>query len=114
MEKARAFAERVTAPPTGAQDSPLAVALSVEPLTAPDDTPLVLVVGAGTAETYQMVVKRRLFAPRVQSSTSVEVDFFLVKGDVVLAAGHHRAGSSVHARIGGGGSTWNKDANLSL
>ena len=114
VQKTRAFADRITAAPAGTQDSPLAVALSVEPLSAGRDLPMVLAVGAGTAETHQMVVKRRLLAPRIQVSTSVAVDFFLVKGDEVLAAGHHRAGSSVHARITRSGSTWTPDGNLSL
>ncbi|WP_323095394.1 hypothetical protein [Intrasporangium sp. YIM S08009] len=111
VQKARAFAERITTTAAGTQDSPLAVALSVEPLTTGTD-PLVLVVGAGKAETYQMIVKRRLFAPRIQTSTSVEVDFFLVKGDQVLTAGHHQASSSIHGLIAAEGSRWTKDADL--
>jgi len=114
VEKAHAFALRITTTPTGAtgaQDSPLAVALSVEPLTT-DKAALVLVVGGGKAETHQMVVKRRILAPTVQTSTSVEVDYFLVQGDSVLAAGHAQASSSVHGRIKGSGSTWTENAAM--
>ncbi len=85
--KVKAFATRVTtvAAPTG--ECPLTADYSIEPLTSGATNPWVLVVGPATTETYQMVVSRRMLAARLHVSARVEVDYFLVRGDLVRAAG---------------------------
>lgn len=104
LEKSRAFAERVTKAPAVGEPSALLQALSVEPLSTGDCC--VLVVSGGKAETYQAVVKRRLRAPQLQTSTSVEVDFVLVLHENVLASGHKTASVAFAGTIAGRGAEW--------
>ena len=104
VTKAAAFVERVARTPDGGGASPLAAAVTVEPLAG--GSTLVLVVGGASAESSQVMVTRRLAAPRLQTATTAEVDWFLVRGPVMVAAG--RAGGSVsfHGRIDRKGATW--------
>lgn len=105
MEKTRVFLAGLTEKPESGGPGLLARALHLEPLTA-DDNSCVLVLGDAKAETYQAVVKRRLLAPRLQTSTSVEVDYLLIKDAQVVAAGHHSESVSYAAVIKGSGPNW--------
>lgn len=106
LEKARAFAERVTKTPAAGGPSALAQAVSVEPLCAGSDF-CVLILGGARAETYQVVVKRRLWFPRIETSTSVEIDYLLVCDQNVVAGGHQTASAAYAGTINGDGAAWN-------
>lgn len=105
LEKARAFAERVTKTPDTGGPSALAQAVSVEPLSAAGDF-CVLVLGGAKAETYQAVVKRRIRFPRIQTSTTVEVDYLLVCDQNVVAGGHQTASAAYAGTIDGDDAEW--------
>lgn len=104
--KARAFAERVTEVPEPTGDSLLAVALSVEHLCEPDNASAVLVVGGARAETNQLLITRRIFSPRLQVSTTVEVDYALLADARILASGHVGDSVSYFAKITPRGAQW--------
>lgn len=110
VAKARAFAERVVAVPADGGVSPLGRVLSVEPLV--DDSYLILVLSGATAATDQVVVKRRIFSPRVQTSTSVGADYLLVAGDRILASGQQRSSVTYYGRLGRGGAYWKRARRL--
>lgn len=112
LEKARAFADRVVKAPDTGGPSLLSRALSVEPLAAKDSPFVVLVVGAGKAETYQVVVKRRILFPRIQTSTSVAVDFLLVDGQHIVAGGHKTGAATYAGKISGSGAKWDEVTDL--
>lgn len=99
VAKAKAFADRITAVSDKTGTSPLMAAYAVEPLGASPNDWFVLVLDAAKVESYQMVVKRRVFAPRVQISTSVTVEFFLLNKDGVVAAGRPTASAAFVAKI---------------
>ncbi len=107
LEKARAFAERVTKAADDGGPGALARAVSVEPLATAEGLH-VLVLGGAKAETYQTVVKRRVFYPRVQVSTSVEVDYLLIEGEHVVLAGHATSSAAYAGVIRGRGPRWRR------
>lgn len=111
VQKALAFAERVTKVSDKTGESPLTLAFSVEPLTA-QQPPHVLVLEGAKAECQQLLIKRRVFAPRLQVSAAVGVDYFLVRGEGLLACGHASAAASYHGKITGGGASWQGVAAL--
>lgn len=111
LEKARTFADRVVKAPDTGGPSLLSKALSVEPL-ATRASSLVLVVGAGKAETYQVAVKRRILFPRIQTSTSVSVDFLLVEGRHIVAGGHETGAVTYAGKISGSGAKWDEVTDL--
>lgn len=106
MTKARTFAERVTKVAEATGDSLLAVALSVEQLCEPDNASAVLVVGGARAETNQLLITRRIFSPRLQVSTTVEVDYALLADGRILASGHVGDSVSYFAKITPRGAQW--------
>ena len=106
LAKAREFADRVTKASDGRGPSALAKAVAAEPLADTADTTCVLVIGGAKAETYQTLVKRRIFWPRIQTSTSVEVDYLLVHGEDVRAGGHRTASLAFAGHFGGSGAKW--------
>lgn len=106
VTKAAAYVERVSRAPEGGGASPLAAAVTVEPIAG--GTTLVLVVGGASAESSQVMVTRRLAAPRLQTATTVEVDWFLVRGPVTVAAGRAGGSASFHGRIGRNGAQWQR------
>lgn len=69
-------------------DNPPTPADATKPVTETRSTPHVLLLGGAKAEANQVVVTRRILAPRVHISTSVEAQYLLVQGTSVLAAGH--------------------------
>lgn len=99
LGKARAFAERVTAAPQTNGTSVLAKALSIEPAAAEGSKALVLCLQGGTAETNQIVVRRRIRWPRLQTSTSVEVDYLMVSAENGRAWGGHATASVTYAGV---------------
>lgn len=107
---AAAYVERVSRTPDVGGASPLAAAVAVEPLA--DGATLVLVVGGASAESSQVMVTRRLAAPRLQTATTVEVDWFLVRGPVTVAAGRAGGSASFHGRIGRQGAVWQRVPGL--
>ncbi len=96
--KARAFTERVTTVSEGTGESPLTAAYAIEPLSSGGADVWVLVLGPAKTETYQMVVSRRILSPRLHVSTGVEVDYVLLKGPGVCAAGHATASAAYWER----------------
>ncbi len=112
VQKLRAFSERITKVSAAGEDSPLTAALSVEPLSSGTGNLYVLVVGGAKAETYQVVVKRRILAPRLQVSTAIEVDYLLVRGEQLVAAGHATASAAYRGKISASGATWKKSPAL--
>ncbi|WP_322409995.1 hypothetical protein [Microbacterium invictum] len=97
-----AFSARITTPGADGRP-PLAVALALEGLTA---ATAVLVIGDGTAETTQMTVARRIRMPRIHVSVGVGFEWFLVRADQIVAAGHAHGAVSTSARVRGGGLEW--------
>ncbi len=110
--KAKAFADRVSAvsPETGS--SPLTTAYSIEPLATKSQHRRVLLLGGATAEANQVVVTRRLLAPRVHVSTSVEAHYLLLDDDGVVAAGRSSASAAYAARITRWGAGWSRIQGL--
>lgn len=111
--KVKAFADRISTVSAGGE-SPLMAAYSIEPLTAGAGAPSVLVLAGAKAETFQMLIKRRIFAPRLQVSTTIEVDYFLVKGVDVITSNHATASVSHHGLITRRGSSWKTVENLTM
>lgn len=108
VEKTRAFSERITTAPSSGGVSTLASAIAVEAIAtaAKDSAPSVLVVGPGKVESNQLVVARRIFHPRLQVSVALSVDYFLVRGDLLLAAGRAGRGVSYMGVVKGDGVEW--------
>jgi hypothetical protein len=107
LAKARSFADRITTLPETGGPSALARAVAIEPLTVTDDKVLVLCLAGGKAETNQMVVKRRIWWPRIQTSTAVEVDYLLVSTlDGQVWGGHAAAAVTNEGVINGKGLDW--------
>lgn len=104
--KVRAFTERVTTVSAGTGDSPLAAAYAIEPLASGGADVWVLVLGPAKTETYQMVVSRRILAPRLHVSTGVEVDYVLLKGPEICAAGHATASAAYWGKVKSSGAEW--------
>lgn len=104
--KVRAFTERVTTVSATTGDSPLTAAYAIEPLTSDGADSWVLVLGPAKTETYQMVISRRILAPRLHVSTGVEVDYVLVKGAEVHAAGHETASAAYWGKVKASGAEW--------
>jgi hypothetical protein len=102
IDQLAAFTGRVTAA-TDDGRSPLAIALALEGL---DAATAVLVVGDATAETVQMTVARRFLMPRLHVSAGVGFDWFLLEGDLIVAAGHARGAESTSGRVGWGRLKW--------
>lgn len=102
IDQLTAFSTRVT---TATDDgrSPLAIALSLEGL---DAASAVLIVGGATAETVQMTVARRFLMPRLHVSAGVGFDWFLLEGDLIVAAGHAHGAESTSGRVGWGRLKW--------
>jgi hypothetical protein len=111
--KARDLLTRITTAPPGEPGS-LGTVLAVEALATATAgaEPWVLVLGAAPAEASQIVVTRRLLAPRLQTSASVTVDWFLVRGQFVRAAGRECASVAHHARIQRDGAVWSAQTAL--
>lgn len=112
VAKAKAFADRVSTAPAETGVSPLASAYSVEPLAAKDADRYVLLLGGATAEANQVVVTRRLLAPRLHVSTSVEAHYLLLGDDGVIAGGRSSASAAYAAKITRSGADWVKIERL--
>ncbi len=111
--KVKAFADRVSAPAPDKGPSALMAAYAIEPVSQAGDNPWVLVIGPAKAETYQMMVSRRLFSPRLHISTGVEVDYVLLHGARVRRAGHATASAAYSAKLKGNKPDWSRPDALS-
>ena len=89
-------------------DSVLGSALAEEPPAEarPEAEPWVLVLGGATAETSQLIVARRILAPRLQTSASVAIDYFVLHGPLVRAAGRKNAAVAYHGQVTSMGADW--------
>ncbi len=96
--KAKAFVDRINTASSTTGQSPLSTAASIEPIFEPAGWH-VLIVGDGKAESVQVLVKRRLLAPRLQTTTTVGLDFYLLKEGNVVAAGHKYSSSAYRTTI---------------
>ncbi|WP_158296523.1 hypothetical protein [Nocardioides albidus] len=112
LAKARAFAVRVSATPSSGGASLLAQAVAVEHLASGERR--VLVVGGARSEAHQVVVKRRLRTPRLQTGVSVGFDYLLVQGQGVIAAGHATAAVAYVARLDGSRAEWRQLTSFAL
>lgn len=101
---AKAFLTRITTQ-TADADSPLTSAMAVAPLLA-DPKPFVLVITGADAEASQLVVARRLLAPRVATSVGVSFDYFLVQGEDLKAAGRAHGAHAFHGKVTGNPTQW--------
>lgn len=110
VEKAAAFAARIVKVSDTKGVSPLEQALAVEAMASSTngDTPLILIIPAAVAETSQLVIKRRIFAPRFQTSTSVQVMYFLVQGENIYASGLASKSISFRGKITRFAAKWSK------
>ncbi len=109
VAKVKAFADRVSAPAADkVGPSALMAGYAIEPVSQADDNQWVLVIGPARAETFQMVVTRRLLSPRLHISTGVEVDYVLLHGARVRRAGHATSSAAYTAKLKGNKPDWSR------
>lgn len=108
VAKVKAFADRVSAPASDKGPSALMAGYAIEPVSQAGDNQWVLVIGPAKAETYQMVVTRRLFSPQLHISTGIEVDYVLLHGARVRRAGHATASAAYSAKLKGNKPDWSR------
>ncbi|MFV0434492.1 MAG: hypothetical protein ACK5LO_10980 [Leucobacter sp.] len=106
VARAQAFVERITNTGDGASASPLALAHSIEPLVARGSELRVLVVGGANTQAEQILLTRRIFAPRAQVSVAAEATYLLLHDERVLTAGNAHASRSYFGRITWEGAIW--------
>ena len=97
--KAKAFADRVSTVSADTGASPLTSAYSVEPLATAKSDRCILLLGGARAEANQVVVTRRILAPRLHVSTSLEVQYLLFDDTQILAAGRSTGSAAYAAKI---------------